>query len=76
VVRVTFHLPIKFDIEKFRNSPEYVPLIEGKAPIIEEKVPIIELDKATVGAVQPTVDLQRGKVEYQQETDRTTIIVK
>lgn len=74
--RITFNLPIKFDIEKYRNSPEYVPLIEGKAPIIEEKIPIIELDKATVGAVQPTVDLQRGKVEYQQETDRTTIIVK
>lgn len=53
VVRVTFHLPIKFDIEKYR-----IPVIEGAVP------------------ERPAGDFQRGNVEYQQETDRTTIIIR
>ena len=69
--RIVFNLPIKFDIEKYRSSPEYDPLIEGRAPIIK-------VEEATLGAVpsRPTVDSQRGSVEYHQETDRTTIIVR
>lgn len=63
VVRVTFHLPVYFDKEKY-----CIPLLEGAYPVI---------DVGTAGAVEPrTLDANRGNVEYKQESDRTTIIVR
>ena len=63
VVRVTFHLPIKFDKEKY-----CIPLLEGAYPVI---------DVETAGAVEPRpLDANRGNVEYKQESDRTTIIIR
>ena len=63
VVRVTFHMPVYFDKEKY-----CIPLLEGAYPVI---------DVGTAGAVEPrTLDANRGNVEYKQETDRTKIIIK
>lgn len=63
VVRVTFHLPVYFDKEKY-----CIPLLEGAYPVI---------DVGTAGAVEPrTLDANRGNVEYKQESDRTTIIIR
>jgi len=63
VVRVTFHLPIKFDKEKY-----CIPLLEGAYPVI---------DVETAGAVEPRpLNANRGNVEYKQESDRTTIIIR
>ncbi len=63
VVRVTFHLPVYFDKEKY-----CIPLLEGAYPVI---------DVGTAGAVEPRpLDANRGNVEYKQESDRTTIIIR
>lgn len=63
VVRVTFHLPVYFDKEKY-----CIPLLEGAYPVI---------DVGTAGAVEPRpLNANRGNVEYKQESDRTTIIVR
>ena len=63
VVRVTFHLPVYFDKEKY-----CIPRLEGAYPVI---------DVGTAGAVEPRpLDANRGNVEYKQESDRTTIIIR
>lgn len=63
VVRVTHIMPVYFDKEKY-----CIPLLEGAYPVI---------DVGTAGAVEPrTLNANRGNVEYKQESDRTTIIVR